>query len=71
MNKNSMRDVFMYYSHINGHTEKELAAMFGISHQRVYQIIRRVHRVATGRTHHGPTSEALKIYNSTVINLDN
>lgn len=64
MNKNSMRDVFMYYANMNGRTQDEIASMFGISRVRVAQCIKRVRLVDSGKMNHGPTKEALKIFNS-------
>lgn len=61
MNKNSMRDVIIYYAHDwLGYTAPELSEMYGIGAQRVRQIVQRVRRVDNGETTHGPTKEALK-----------
>ena len=61
MNKNSTRDVIIYYAHdLLGYTAIELAKIYGIGAPRIRQIIQRVRRVDNGETIHGPTSYALK-----------
>lgn len=61
MNKNSMRDVTIYYAHdLLGYTAPELAKIYGIGAPRIRQIIQRVRRVDGGETTHGPTAFALK-----------
>lgn len=61
MNKNSMRDVTLYYAHdLLGYTIPELSEIYKVSTQRISQVIHRVRRVARGETSHGPTQEALK-----------
>lgn len=61
MNKNSMRDVTMYYANkYMGYTATELAEIYGIGAPRIRQIIQRVRRVDRGETVHGPTRYALK-----------
>ena len=61
MNKNSMRDVIIYYAHdLLGYTASELSEKYGIGAQRIRQIVQRVRRVDKGETTHGPTKEALK-----------
>lgn len=61
MNKNSMRDVIIYYAHdLLGYTASELSEMYGVGAQRIRQVVQRVRRVDKGETTHGPTKEALK-----------
>lgn len=61
MNKNSMRDVIIYYAHdFLGYTAPELSEMYGVGAQRIRQVVQRVRRVDKGETNHGPTKEALK-----------
>lgn len=61
MNKNSMRDVIIYYAHdLLGYTAPELSEMYGVGAQRIRQVVQRVRRVDKGETSHGPTKEALK-----------
>ena len=61
MNKNSMRDVTIYYAHdLLGYTAPELAEMYGVGAQRIRQIVQRVRRIDKGESSHGPTKEALK-----------
>lgn len=61
MNKNSMRDVTMYYAHdYLGYTAPELAKVYGISAVSIRRIISRVRKVESGEITHGPTAFALK-----------
>ena len=61
MNKNSMRDVTIYYAHdLLGYTAPELSKIYGIGAPYIRQIIRKVRDVESGKRTHGPTSYALK-----------
>jgi hypothetical protein len=61
MNKNSMRDVIIYYAHETlGYTAPELSEIYGIGAPYIRQIIRKVRDVESGKRTHGPTSYALK-----------
>lgn len=61
MNKNSMRDVTIYYAHkFLGYTAPELSEIYGIGAPYIRQIIRKVRDVESGERTHGPTKYALK-----------
>lgn len=61
MNKNSSRDVTIYFAHdLLGYTAPELARIYGIGAPRIRQIVQRVRRVDKGETTHGPTNVALR-----------
>lgn len=62
MNKNSMRDVIMYYAHDKlGYTAPELSRIFGIGAPAIRRVISKVRAVEDGKLSHGPTMEALKL----------
>lgn len=61
MNKNSMRDVTIYYAHkFLGYTAPELSEIYGIGAPYIRQIIHKVKDVESGARTHGPTKYALK-----------
>ena len=61
MNKNSMRDVTIYYAHdILGYTAPELSKIYGIGAPYIRRIVSKVRDVENGKLTHGPTSSALK-----------
>lgn len=61
MNKNSMRDVTIYYAHDKlGYTAPELSTIYGIGAPYIRRIVSKVRDVESGKLTHGPTSSALK-----------
>ena len=61
MNKNSMRDVTIYYAHdMLGYTAPELSTVYGICAPYIRRIVSKVRDVENGKLTHGPTSSALK-----------
>ena len=60
MNKNSMRDVTIYFAHdLLGYTAKELSKIYGIGAPRISAIVSWVRSVDRGERTHSPTKYAL------------